>query len=705
MNALAGTVAGRVLFLRAAANINMDIGTTETLQVNSLGGDDQITVQASLANLITLTVDSGAGADTINAFLPAPFTLNGNTELDTLNFDAQGQPVQSLPNEIRSGGVTRVAHTNVETVNLLNTVGTPPTITITSPTADPTFTSYAPVIALAGTAADAEGIQSITFTNDRGGNGTVTGTTNWTANVPLAAGANLITVTVTDTAGNTASDILTVTVDDLVYTLAEGATGTFFDTDILIANPTATQAPVTINYLKGDGTTVTQNLTVAPTSRTTIQVDGITGLEATDVSATIISTDAVPLVVERTMRWDATGYGAHTEKATGGPTLNWFFAEGAQGFFQTFVLLANPNAAANKATVTFLREGGGAGHGSRSTSLPTSRKTIFAGDILALRDKAFGIQVVFDRLAWRSARCTSVSACSKRATNRRASTRRPRSGSSRKAPRARSSRRSCWSRIRATPTRRSPTRICRRAVCRSSRPARSSARSRWTGNIATEDVSLANAAVATRITSTQPVIAERAQYWPFTPDQWFEAHNSFGATSLGLKWGLAEGRVGTAANYQTYILLANASTTTAANVKVTFLKTDGTTVVKDVRGAADVAVQRGSARDVPELANESFGTLIEVQNGVGIAVERAMYSDSAGVVGRRARTRSARSCRSLPIPPRPPPPGRGAFRCSWGLRPHVPLAPRPRPRPSPSPTRLALVPPRGGRLPSILGLC
>ena len=141
MNALAGTVAGRVLFMRAAANINMDIGTTETLQVNSLGGDDQITVQASLANLITLIVDSGAGADTINAFLPAPFTLNGNTELDTLNFDAQGQPVQTTPNTIVSGGVTRVAHTNVETVNVLNSVGAAPTMTITSPTGDPTFTA------------------------------------------------------------------------------------------------------------------------------------------------------------------------------------------------------------------------------------------------------------------------------------------------------------------------------------------------------------------------------------------------------------------------------------------------------------------------------------------------------------------------------------------------------------------------------------
>jgi hypothetical protein len=157
------------------------------------------------------------------------------------------------------------------------------------------------------------------------------------------------------------------------------------------------------------------------------------------------------------------------------------------------------------------------------------------------------------------------------------------------------------------------------------------ARSRWTGNIAGEDPSLANAAVATRISSTQPVIAERAQYWPFDPAQWFEAHNSFGATSLGVKWGLAEGRVGTAANYQTYVLLANPSTS-VANVKVTFLKTDGTTVVKNYEVQPTSRFNVEVHATVPELSNESFGTLIEVENGIGIAVERAMYSDSAGVV-------------------------------------------------------------------------
>ena len=83
------------------------------------------------------------------------------------------------------------------------------------------------------------------------------------------------------------------------------------------------------------------------------------------------------------------------------------------------------------------------------------------------------------------------------------------------------------------------------------------ANGRLTVNIATEDPMLANAAVSTTVTADQPVVAERAMYWPGTPATWAEAHNSFGATTLGTKWGLAEGRVGMAQAFQTYILLAN----------------------------------------------------------------------------------------------------------------------------------------------------
>jgi len=154
--------------------------------------------------------------------------------------------------------------------------------------------------------------------------------------------------------------------------------------------------------------------------------------------------------------------------------------------------------------------------------------------------------------------------------------------------------------------------------------------SRVTLNIAGEDASLANVPVATAVESTQPILVERAQYWPFTPDRWYEAHNSFGSTAVASKWGLAEGRVGGPESYQTFILLANGDTTRAADVRITFLRADGTTVMRSFT-VAPVSRLTVRANEVTELANESFGALIEVTSGPGIFVERALYSNSQGV--------------------------------------------------------------------------
>src|SRR6478752_9590549 len=56
----------RVRFDRVTpASFFIDTGTTENLVVNANGGDDVITAGNGLANLIHLTIDSGAGNDTI----------------------------------------------------------------------------------------------------------------------------------------------------------------------------------------------------------------------------------------------------------------------------------------------------------------------------------------------------------------------------------------------------------------------------------------------------------------------------------------------------------------------------------------------------------------------------------------------------------------------------------------------------------------
>jgi hypothetical protein len=155
---------------------------------------------------------------------------------------------------------------------------------------------------------------------------------------------------------------------------------------------------------------------------------------------------------------------------------------------------------------------------------------------------------------------------------------------------------------------------------------------RVTFNIEGEDPTLASAAVSTQVNASQPVLVERAQYWANPYTVWYEATNAFGVTALDTKWGLSEGRVGGQTGYQTYILLANPGTT-AANVTLTFLRENGSTVTKTFAVAPtsrfNVAIGPGTGSMVPELQDESFGAVIVSDQP--IAVERAMYSNTLGV--------------------------------------------------------------------------
>lgn len=87
-----------------------------------------------------------------------------------------------------------------------------PAVTISGPVATTTYTSTTATLNLAGTATDNVGVTQVTWSSDRGGNGTAGGTANWSVNeIPLLGGPNVLTVTVRDAAGNSATDTLTVT--------------------------------------------------------------------------------------------------------------------------------------------------------------------------------------------------------------------------------------------------------------------------------------------------------------------------------------------------------------------------------------------------------------------------------------------------------------------------------------------------------------
>jgi glucose/arabinose dehydrogenase len=89
---------------------------------------------------------------------------------------------------------------------------TPPVVTITIPTAQPTYATSSALLALGGSATDDVGVTSVTWDSSSGANGTATGTTSWSvAGIPLAFGTNVLTVTARDAAGNPSTDVLTVT--------------------------------------------------------------------------------------------------------------------------------------------------------------------------------------------------------------------------------------------------------------------------------------------------------------------------------------------------------------------------------------------------------------------------------------------------------------------------------------------------------------
>jgi hypothetical protein len=416
------------------------------------------------------------------------------------------------------------------------------------------------------------------------------------------------------------------------YTLSEGATGPFFDLDILLANPNDVPAPISMTFLKGDGTTVVRPRTLPPLSRTTVLVDEIEGLESTDVSTTVTSTSALPLVVERTMRWDATGYGSHTEKAAHGAERTWYFAEGSQGFFHTFLLLVNPGTAPNEATVDFLIENGNTVTKAYPLE-PTSRVTVDAASIPELIDRSFGMTVTFANPG--AAERAMYFGESPLFSGGHESAGVP--GASTGWFFAEGATGSFFTTflLLANQNANVPAEVTLTYLPATGPPVTKfkplAPGQRLTVNIATEDDSLASAAVATRVTSDVPIVAERSQYWPFAPDRWIEAHNSFGTTSPATRWGLAEGRVGGPGNYQTYILLANPGPTEAA-ISVTFLRTGGQTLKKvfSVLPESRMTISVGPDTLVPELHDEEFGAVIDSTQP--IVVERAMYLDAGGVV-------------------------------------------------------------------------
>jgi hypothetical protein len=170
--------------------------------------------------------------------------------------------------------------------------------------------------------------------------------------------------------------------------LAEGFTGAGFKTFILIQNPNSTPAIVTVTYMLDDGSVQTRSVTVPSNARYTIEVHDPGQLGLDKAFATRLDSDK-PIIVERAMYFNNEG---HATMGVTSPQKTWYLAEGYTGQgFQTYILLQNPNDVGTAVTLTYMLQGGGTS--TVNVTVPAhARYTVISAETLGL-EKAFSTKI------------------------------------------------------------------------------------------------------------------------------------------------------------------------------------------------------------------------------------------------------------------------------------------------------------------------
>jgi hypothetical protein len=253
-NAMHGSIDDVRIYARAlsASEISAVSNTPDTAgstwnapSVALQAGANRITVTArdaagnSATDVLTVTYNAPNTAPTLAAVAnqtaeagkAASLQLTGaDVNGDTLSYGANGLPpglalavstglIAGTPTTAGSYPVTVTvsdgALTATQTFTWTVTSETvAPGVAITSPTTATTYTTTSASMTLGGTASDNVGVTQVTWSNSRGGSGVATGTTTWSAGITLQGGSNVLTVTARDAAGNTNTDVLTVTFTD-----------------------------------------------------------------------------------------------------------------------------------------------------------------------------------------------------------------------------------------------------------------------------------------------------------------------------------------------------------------------------------------------------------------------------------------------------------------------------------------------------------
>ena len=413
----------------------------------------------------------------------------------------------------------------------------------------------------------------------------------------------------------------------LTWYLAEGATLNDFSEWICIQNPNTTAADVTVTFMKSDGSTVVETIEVGATSRYTINANAYVPNES--ISTKVQSTNGVGIIVERAMYRTSGGIewvAAHCSIGANSPATTWFLAEGATlNDFSEWVCIQNPNNTAADVTVTFMK-GDGSTVVSNIEVGATSRYTINVNTVVPNEEVSTkvestnGVGVIVERAMYRTsggidwvAAHASIGATSTSET---------------------------WYLAEGATLNGFDEWVCIQNPNNSAADVTVTfmksdgtteilnieigATSRYTIHV---NDYVPNESVSTKVESTNGVgvIAERAMYRTTGGIEWACAHASIGATDTATTWYLAEGA--TLNDFSEWVCIQNPNNT-AADVTVTFMKSDGSTVEVNIEVSA---TSRYTINVNDYVPNESVSTEVESTNNVGVIVERAMYRTSGGI--------------------------------------------------------------------------
>jgi hypothetical protein len=341
-----------------------------------------------------------------------------------------------------------------------------------------------------------------------------------------------------------------------------------------------------------------------------------------------------PVVATRQVQWDpAQPYGSTLESGMSDSTATWYFAEGATYFTNLFYLIANPNDAEANVTIQYLPASGGPV--TQEVVVPAQgRRTIWANDVPGLEFAEVAAVISADRPIVAERAMYFGQRFDAGATSRGT----PTLSQEWLFAEGETSFFDTFI-VLANPGGETAEVSIGYLLPEGGEPLETGPyevppHSRRTILVDEEDPRLAATAMAMQVSSSVPIVAERAMWWGSTPASWYEGHVTVGATESGTKWTIGEAASGGPNAEDTYVLVGNLSSESGL-VRVTVVRDDGATAYREFPISSLGRLTVGIREQFPEVDGERFSVLVE---SVGaerepIVVEYGRYQSTGGRFG------------------------------------------------------------------------